>query len=321
VDGGIQDGDQGTNSGEVPVRFTAVPIAFNIYRELENDWDVWTWRANLDFQPNPETLLYLSATSGWRSGGYNLGFFSEGTPEYDSEDIIAFELGYKGTLLDGKMQLNSSVYLYQYDDIHTILTQTGGFFGTSVNVVNFPEARTFGWEGDITYLLGDRLTLGGNWSYTNAEFTKEFDVVDTTNPDLPGSVFSSLEQTVTGFDGASLPKIPEWKFTLWGNYTWPLGEMGTLDFFTTVGYTDEFYFNAPFQRDLDRAPQFTRWDARVSWRSANEQWELSAFVNNITNELGVRALEVESEEFNFQRKVTTTDPRVYGMSLLFRLRP
>ncbi len=317
--GDVVPGDPGTEPGDVPIRFTGLPYALNLYRGFKNDWDVWTWRLNLDFQPNPDTLLYLSATTGWRSGGYNLGFFSAGTPEYGAEDIIAYELGYKGTLLDGRLQLNTSLYYYDYDDIQTIVTETGGLFGTSVNIVNFPKARTIGWEGDITYLLGDRITLGGNWSYTDAQFEAEFSVVDTTNPEKPASLFSSAEQVVSGFKGASLSKIPEWKFTVWGQYTWPLGDqVGNLDFFTTVGYTDDFWFGAPFQRDLDRAPNFTRWDARVSWRSPAETWEVSAFVNNITGDIGIRAIEGQGEAYNYQRRVTTTDPRVYGLSVLFR---
>lgn len=59
-----------------------------------------------------------------------------------------------------------------------------------------------------------------------------------------------------------------------------------------------------------------------SWTSASQNWEVSAFVNNITGELGVRNLDIEGgEEFNYLRAVTTTDPRVYGMSLTYRLNP
>jgi hypothetical protein len=208
--------------------------------------------------------------------------------------------------------------MYQYDDIHTIISQSGGLLGVSTNVVNAPEARTFGWEGDVLFLLGDRFTLGGNWSYTNAEFSQDFEVVDVNNPDIPGSIFTAAEQSVSGFDGSSLPKIPEWKFTLWGNYSIPLGDSGNLDFFSTVGYTDDFFFAAPFERELDRAPSFTRWDARAVWTSAAGNWEVSAFVNNITGELGVRSLETEGgEEWNFLRTATTTDPRVYGLGLRY----
>jgi outer membrane receptor protein involved in Fe transport len=317
--GGIPVGGQGTNPGDEPIRFTGVPIAFNIYRPLKNDWDTFTWRANVEWKPNDDTLIYLSATTGWRSGGYNLGFFSTATPEYGEEQILAYELGYKGTLLDGRMQLNTSVFVYQYDDIHTIISQSGGLFGVSTNIVNFPEAETFGWEGDITYLLGDNATVGMNWSYTKAEFSGEFEVIDSVNPELPGSVFTAAERTFTGFDGASLPKIPEWKFTGWGSYTVPLGDNGRVDLFTTIGWTDEYFFSAPFERDLESTPAFVRWDARVSWVSADEQWEVSSFVNNITGELGVRQLQSLGEDWNYQRQVTTNDPRVYGLSVAYRM--
>lgn len=321
LNGGVQLGDAGTNPGDEPIRFNGIPIAFNIYRPLEDDWDVWTWRVNLDFEPNPDTLLYLSVTTGWRSGGYNLGFFSTATPVYDDENVLAYELGYKGTLLDGRIQLNSAVYLYNYEDIHTSVNQAGGLLGTSINVVNLPEARTFGWEGDITYLLGERMTLGGNWSYTNAQFTQDFPIVDITNPDLPQSIFTAGERTVSDVDGARLPKIPEWKLTGFANYTVPLGNNGTIDLFSTLSWTDEFFFTAPFERDLERAPDFLRWDARASWRSPSETWEVAAFVNNITGELGVRALDALQENQNFRRTVTTTDPRVYGLTLSYNFNP
>ncbi len=319
ANGGVQPGDLGTNAGDNPVWFSGAPIAFDIYRPLKNDWDVWTWRVNFNYQPNENTLLYLSATTGWRSGGYNLGFFSSQTPEYNEENIIAYEFGYKGTLLNDRLQLNSSIYLYNYDDIQTIITQTGGLMGVGVNVVNAPSARTIGWEGEVTLLLGDHLTIGGNGSYTDAQFTDDFSVVDVVNPATPDTIFTAAELTRSGFDGASLPKIPKWKFTVWGDYTWPLGSSGTLDLYTTVGWTDEFYFDAPFERSIDRAPAFTRWDARVSWRSANQNWDVSAWVNNITEEFGLRQMDEGSSGDNFLRSVTTSDPRVFGLTVSYRM--
>ena len=163
ADGGIPVGGQGTNPGDEPIRFTGVPIAFNIYRPLKNDWDTLTWRGNIDFQPNEDTLFYLSATTGWRSGGYNLGFFS------------------------------------------------------------------------------------------------------------------------------------------------------------TAGWTDEYYFSAPFERDLEATPAFLRWDARVSWVTADEKWEVASFVNNITGELGVRQLQALGEDWNYMRQATTNDPQVYGLSVTYRV--
>lgn len=317
VNGAIDPTDadvEGTNPEDEPVRFNGVPVAFNIWRELETEDESLTWTAKVNFEPNESTLLYLSATTGWKSGGFNLGFFSTNTPVFDEEEVTSFELGYKAGLLDQTLQLNSSVYVYLYDDIQTSITQVGGL-GTGTNIVNAPEARTIGWEGDVTWLATDHATLGGTWSYTNAEFTEDFDVVDVTNPANPATLFSTLERTLNTGDGEQLPKIPEWKATVWAQYTFPLGQYGSLDLFTTAAWTDEWFIEAPFNRAQDRAPSYWRWDARASWKSVNQRWQVSAFVKNITDSIGVRDVETEEETRNFQRKVTPTDPRFYGLQV------
>jgi len=304
-------GDQGSNAGDEPVRLNGVPIAFNIFREVDTTDEAFTWTAKLNFEPNDDTLVYLSASRGWKSGGFNLGFFSTNTPVFDEEEVTAFELGYKGRFFDSTLQLNTSIYGYLYDDIQTSITQTGGL-GTGTNIVNAPEARTFGGEGDVQWLATERISLGGNWSYTNAEFTEDFAVVDITDPRTPSTVFTDGERTLMTGDGNSLPKIPEWKFTLFGQYTLPLGRHGTIDFFTTGSWTDEWFVEAPFERDFDRAPSYWRWDARANWTSANQRWEVGAFINNITDSIGVRQIETSEIEENFRRDITPTDPRVYG---------
>ncbi len=44
---------------------------------------------------------------------------------------------------------------------------------------------------------------------------------------------------------------------------------------------------------------------------------MSAFVNNITDTLGVRDIEREGEDLNYQRTITTTDPRVFGLGVRY----
>lgn len=307
---------EGTEPGDEPVRFNGVPIAFNIWRPADTTDEEITWTAKLNYEPDANTLVYLSATTGWKSGGFNLGFFSANTPVFDEEKVLSLELGYKGRLLNNTLQLNSSIYAYDYDDIQTSITQTGGL-GTGTNIVNAPEARTFGWEGDVTWLATDRLMLGGNWSYTNAEFNEDFAVVDVTNPANPASVFSDFDRTLMTGDGNQLPKVPEWKATAWAQYTIGLGHKGTVDLFTVGSWTDEWFIEAPFERQLDVAPSFWRWDARVSWKSVDRRWTVAAFINNILDEIGVRDVETEEETRNFQRKFTPTDPRVYGLELSY----
>ena len=70
-----------------------------------------SFRVNLDWTPNEDTLMYFSVTTGYRAGGYSLGIgdsrgpgnFGGVTPlTYDQEEVTAYEIGYKGTFLDGQ---------------------------------------------------------------------------------------------------------------------------------------------------------------------------------------------------------------------------
>ena len=110
-------------------------------------------------------------TTGYRAGGFNLGYFSF-IPTYDPEDLIAYELGYKGQMFDGTVQLNTSMYLYEYDDIHPQF-DTFSFTGVSTSVQNAPSARTIGGELEGLWLVTDNLTVGVNYSFTDAEYNEE----------------------------------------------------------------------------------------------------------------------------------------------------
>jgi len=319
VNGAVDPTDndlEGTEPGDEPVRFTGVPIAFNIYRPFDTFDDHLTWRLNLDYTPNDNTLLYASVTTGQKSGGFNLGFNSVNNPVFDEETIIAYELGYKGQLLDNTLQLNSALYFYDQDNRQTGTQQVSGL-GVSTDIINAPEVLSIGWEGDFTWLATDQATLGGNWSFTKSEFQKDVTVVDSLNPNAPQSVFTAAELRVSTGDENQQPKIPRWKGTMWAQYQWPLGVWGTFSVNTSGSFTSEFYMEPPFERGIDRAPSFWRWDAAAKWNSANRRWQVRAWVNNILNRVGVRDIEREGEELNFQRTIFTTDPRQYGLTLSF----
>ncbi|MFU8817031.1 MAG: TonB-dependent receptor domain-containing protein, partial [Pseudomonadales bacterium] len=315
---GALDGTTLTPTGDAPVRFNSVPITFSSFLPLADNFEEWTWRANLDWTPDDNTLVYFSATTGYRSGGYNLGFRSLNNPVYGTEKILSYELGYKGQLLQNTLQLNAAAYLYDYQDIQVIGTVLGPF-GEGTAVLNAPSAETIGVEVDLFWLATERLTLGGNVSYTDATFNESFGFVDTTNPQAPPSIFTNLEERAYEAKGNRLPRIPKWKSTGYASYSMPLQNMGSLTLNTSLSWTDSFFFT-PDNNSLDETPDFMRWDARATWTSPSAHWTVSGFLNNITNELGVRNQGRWGELQNFRRHVTTTDPRVYGLEVRYSLR-
>jgi outer membrane receptor protein involved in Fe transport len=304
------------------LRVEGVPVAAGIYRAMEETYDDVTWRVNIDYSPTEEDLFYFSVTTGYRAGGFNLGYNSP-TPEYDKETITAYELGYKGTLLDGTVQLNASAYLYDYEGIALQYVESGGFFGEGTSVANGPDAETIGFEFDVLWLATDSLTLGLNYSYTDTEYVDELDplkaIVDTTNPYAPVGLYSDEERKVS-VKGEPLPRVPENKATVWAEYTMQLGDHGSVVWLTSLNWTDEFQAAGSPRpaTPLVVAPDYMRWDARVSWTSASGQWNVSGFVNNILNEVGVRNMDWENGWRNYVYTVEPTNPRMGGLEVQYK---
>ncbi|MEE2785156.1 MAG: TonB-dependent receptor [Pseudomonadota bacterium] len=303
------------------LRKNGVPWTLGLYRRFERTFDDLTYRVNIDFTPTDDALVYLSVTTGYRAGGFNLGFFAP-TPTYDNEEITAFELGYKGQLADGTVQINASTYLYDYNDISLQFLESS-VVGEGTSVTNAPGAQTYGAEVDILWLATDNLTIGFNYSFTHAEYDGELPVdkmvVDTSNPWAPTELFTSQERKVP-IDGEPLPRIPETKWTAWAEYQHALGENGKLVFLTVLNYTDEFpAAGRPLPSGpLVTAPDFMRWDARISWLSADEQWNVTGFINNILDEVGTRNMFTYSSQGGYRRGVEPTNPRMAGIEIQYK---
>ncbi len=303
---------------DVPLLTEGLPISLTVFRNFDRRDSKITGRLNLDWTPNDNTLVYAGVTTGYRAGGNNLAFFSA-TPEYDPEELTAYEIGFKTTLLDGTLQWNGSVYYYDYENIHTVIYEASATGGTTNSVTAVEGAELYGVESDVLWFATDSLTLGGNFSYTPSEYTSDFNVIDDFNPESPASLFTPEERTFNG-KGAPLLKVPEWKWTLWGQYSWNLGDQGSVDVRTSLSYIDETNFTA-FDADRDRAPSYMRWDARITWNSAEGDWLVSGYINNITDEIGIRQILPETEETGWRRSAMTTEPRIAGLEITYKIGP
>ncbi|MCY4200217.1 MAG: TonB-dependent receptor [Gammaproteobacteria bacterium] len=315
------DGDP---TGRQHIRFTGIPIGRSAWRSMENDFEDTTWRVNIDFTPTDDVLTYFSVTTGYRAGGFNLGYYSA-VPTYEPETLIAYELGYKGRMLDNTMQVNASVYYYAYEDIHLQSVGRSILGGFNTSVVNGPEAETRGAEFEGLWLATDDLTLGLTYSYTDSEYVEEYvlqgaeGVVASTNPYAPSSLYTPQE-LLYSIKGKQLPRVPKHKVNAWAEYGWSLGGLGNMVLASTFSWTDEFPAAGRPVGDLaiDVAPAFMRWDARLGWSSADEVWEIIGFVNNITDEIGIRNVFTYDEQQGYRRVIEPTLPRMMGVEVQYR---
>ncbi len=159
--------------------------------------------------------------------------------------------------------------------------------------------------------------MGAAGSYTHSEYTDDFDVIDIYNAQIPSSLFDNT-QTPINIKGNQMVRVPEWKFNAYAQYALPLaGDRGTVTFTADYSWIDKVYFDV-FAQDSDKAPSYTRVDTRVTWLSGATDWSVSAFCNNVFDDIGIRQIEALQESDNFRRTGTLTNPRTYGMEVVYK---
>jgi iron complex outermembrane receptor protein len=293
------------------------PASVGLWRELERKDDDVTWRVNLDITPTDDDLIYVSATKGFRAGGFNLGNFSSNA-KYKSESLIAYEIGYKGAQLDGALQINSAIYFYDYEDVQTfgqgvsLIDPTQ----TSTGIFAVPSAELIGWDTDLTWLATDEIMLGANFSYTHSEYTDDFNLIDGYDPDRPTSIFNATNSPIN-IDGKQMLRVPEMKGGAYAQYTIPMGGNGRTELLVNWTWIDDVYFSA-FEDPDDIAEAYQRWDLRASWISDQDNWLVAAFVNNVTDEIGIRQISRGGEDDGWRRSGAVTDPRLIGLEVRYK---
>ncbi len=299
------------------------PVQLSVYRGFSRKDTETTGRINLDWNINEDIMLYLSATSGYRSGGNNLVFFSA-TPAYDPEELIAYELGYKTQLLDGTMQINGSFYYYDYESIHTVATEVtpplvpGGAPGTTTSVLPAPGAEVWGIEAEMLWLATDNWTIGGNFSYTPSEYTEDLFIQDPAQVNTPESLFPSVNALTQNINGNQILQVPELKWTAWASYSMPLSNGSKLELHGVYSWIDDVYYS-PFESKSEMAEAYDRTDVRATWTSAQENWTVSAFVNNVFDDVGVLQVLRNGEDEFFRQSAGTTVPRLMGLEVTYMM--
>jgi len=262
---------------------------------------LWAGKAQLDFKPTDDLLIYAGINRGVKAGGFNapidfggaqMGAFLAGTEYrygYDEEILTSFETGFKSTLADGIVRLNGSVYYYDYKDYQGFV-----FAGVSGNVVN-NDSKVTGGEIELLAAPTERLNLVLSASYIDAK-VKDVEVA-------PG-VFQNTEPSY----------VPPWKVNGLVRYHWPLagGEMAVM---ANATYTDNSYYTLR-NYDSHKMDSYTLVNARVSYTSPDNRWEIAAFVNNLTNEQN-EVMGFDISLFCGCSEIAVGEPRWWGVSAQF----
>ena len=148
-----------------------------------------SFSASVDLDAKGHNMLYLSASKGYKAGGYNTQIFSEvlqrklknsmGLSQnidvdrlcaYNPEHSYNLELGGHFGTNDGAFTADASLFYIECVDQQ--LTIFPNEDSTGRMMTNAGRTRSFGAELSATARLAKTLVLSGSYGYTNAKFKK-----------------------------------------------------------------------------------------------------------------------------------------------------
>jgi iron complex outermembrane receptor protein len=276
---------------------------------VKDDWNKVTWRVQADWTIDSDSFLYAYAATGYRSGGFNLGSPTLDEPDVvDPEELTAYEIGYKRSMWDNRVNLTSAAYYYDYTDLQ--VTSTIIEAGKPVTAFdNAAQASILGFEFSLDVLLTDNLMLNSSYSFNKSEYD-EYSAVDSTACTILG------ECEVQDLTGNQLNMAPESKFSLNLIQYVELGDMGVLSLSAGYSWVGEQYTRSFNRDDWDKVDSYDNIDARISWSSPEDTYVISAFVKNAGDE---RDLIHRSAPFPDTRGSSGeyTDPVTYAVQLRY----
>lgn len=274
-----------------------------------------TWKAGVEFDATPDSLLYATVESGYRAGGFQL---SEGNPNYNPETITAYTIGSKNRFLNNKVQLNIEGFLWKYKDqqINYFTVSPGGVLVNTIN--NAGRADIKGFDVDLTVKPMRLTTLNAKVQYLDSKY-KSFSRLTApprNNINCPSSLTGDTltdGTPIISFDCSGKPLLysPKWTLNLGAEQIVPLGDTYELVASVNTAWRDSSY-GAFEYLDFEKIPAHWTTDANLTLRLADGGLSIGAFVRNIENKR--RIASPQSSPIGFAI-ATYTAPRTYGLRL------
>ena len=252
----------------------------------------FTPRASISFKPTDDHLIYASYSSGFKGGGFDPRGNSTGAPDtnrdgvrsydeifsfltFDPETVNSYEIGYKGSLADGRLRLAVTGFRADYKDVQIpgsvgVDNNGDGVFETFAGITtNASKARLQGVEVESSATLardfagdGSAINLAGTLGYIDGKYLK---------------FINNLGVDVADF--RRIQNTPTWTAsgTLSGQFP---GFSGSINASTTLSYrskTTQFETPSPF---LDQKG-YALWDANLVWSSSDDSFSIGLHAKNI----------------------------------------
>ncbi len=283
--------------GEVGYGTPFIPVP-SVEKSLKED--NISWRASLNWKPNPDSLLYANVTRGYKAGSFPTvpGLFPSQFDPVTQESVLAYEAGFKLSLLDRRLQLTGAGFYYKYDDKQIIGYITTAF-GNLPGLVQVPRSSVRGAELSVNWRPVDGLTFNGGATYVDSRVDRSF---------LANDPYAA----VVDIKGEPFPSTPKWQLN--GDLDYRFALTGNLD----LSLGGNVRYRSRSVAAFGGAPEFALpgyavLDLRIGLESPDSGWKFQLWGRNVTNKFYVTTVTHVVDTV----ARTTGMPATYGATLSY----
>ena len=241
-----------------------LPIPGSVYSYSDSiAHSAWTPKIGLEMKLPNGALAYVSATRGFKSGGFNLSSTAAGRG-YAPEWAWSYEGGWKGALMGGRSRFSTSAFVMDYTNLQV---QTPIGIGV-LDIRNAAAATIRGIEVEGTSLIGRGIEAGGHLAWLDATYDQYIAV--------------AVEGFTGDVSGNRLNNAPEWAGRLWIEWTGDIGHSHRLSI-SAESTAQSTVFYTPFNDSIQRQNPYGLLGARVEYGPGHRRWTVGAYARNLTN--------------------------------------
>ncbi len=292
-----------------------LPAPFNLDNKAE--YGAWTPSFTLSYKPGDDSLLYVSAARGFKSGGFNgransandLTLVVNGAPtlvtRFNPETVWTYEGGAKGSFADGRLFLSGTLF---YSDFRDFQARVGGGTVGSTGVfpvLNAGQLSIWGFELEATAKPTKYWTLRGSLGYLDAKY----DVFNDGRRVPPQSFSCNPTGNAVTCEPAFAPPIT---LTLATDYRIPVGD-GAITLGADVRHVGKHFLSVDNRPGLTE-PGYWLANALVRYDAAGGRWYGQAGVKNLFD----RLYRTDGQEFSSVGNIQTVyygDPRTFSVTV------
>jgi iron complex outermembrane receptor protein len=223
----------------------------------------WTPRAAIEFKRSARSLLYASATRGFKNGGFNVTSPSAGRG-FAPETAWSYELGWKQSSANGRARVSVAGFYTDYANLQVQTTISPGV----VDISNAAQATIRGIEAEPVIELHRSLLAGGHVAWLDARYDRYIAVG-------VGGVTGDVS-------GRRLNNAPLWSGRTW--LQWQVASPRARVLLRADARWQGTVFFTPFNDAVQKQTAYGLLDVSAEVGPRHASWSISAYIRNATNE-------------------------------------